>query len=151
MKMMMTLLTPAAGIVHFQLPEGSVLVPGQLIARLDLENPAAVRKAELFTGSWPELGPPAVASDNVAHRFNTALESAHNILAGYHDNVDSVIANILTALDDPALGLLQWNDVYSTVESRLPATLTAQVGLCSSYFSLYFSSLTFAMRRTSKL
>lgn len=44
MKMMMTLLTPAAGVVHFQLPEGSVLVPGQLIARLDLENPAAVRR-----------------------------------------------------------------------------------------------------------
>lgn len=44
MKMMMTLLAPAAGVVHFQLPEGSVLVPGQLIARMDLDDPAAVRK-----------------------------------------------------------------------------------------------------------
>ncbi len=44
MKMMMTLLAPAAGMVHFQLPEGSVLAPGQLIARLDLDDPAAVLK-----------------------------------------------------------------------------------------------------------
>ena len=35
---------PRAGKVHFQLPEGSVLTPGQLIARLDLDDPAAVRK-----------------------------------------------------------------------------------------------------------
>jgi hypothetical protein len=33
-----------AGKVHFQLPEGSVLSPGQLIARLDLDDPAAVRR-----------------------------------------------------------------------------------------------------------
>ena len=33
-----------AGKVHFQLPEGSVLAPGQLIARLDLDDPAAVRR-----------------------------------------------------------------------------------------------------------
>ena len=44
MKMMMALLAPASGAVHFQLPEGSVLTPGQLIARLDLDDPAAVRK-----------------------------------------------------------------------------------------------------------
>lgn len=33
-----------SGVVHFQLPEGSVLSPGQLIARLDLDDPAAVRR-----------------------------------------------------------------------------------------------------------
>lgn len=32
------------GKVHFQLPEGSVLSPGQLIARLELDDPAAVRR-----------------------------------------------------------------------------------------------------------
>lgn len=44
MKMMMTLLSPAAGTVAFQLPEGSMLSPGLLIAKLDLDDPAAVRK-----------------------------------------------------------------------------------------------------------
>jgi len=35
---------PPTGKVNFQLPEGSVLSPGQLIARLDLDDPAAVRR-----------------------------------------------------------------------------------------------------------
>ena len=44
MKMMMTLMAPAAGAVRFVLPEGSTLLPGQLIAELELDDPAAVRR-----------------------------------------------------------------------------------------------------------
>ena len=43
MKMLMPLLTPAAGRIEFQLPEGAVLASGDLIARLDLDDAGAVR------------------------------------------------------------------------------------------------------------
>ena len=43
MKMMMPVLTPAAGMVHLVLPEGSVLAAGDLIARMELDDAAAVR------------------------------------------------------------------------------------------------------------
>ena len=39
MKMVMPLLSPAAGRICFALPEGSILSAGDLIARLELENP----------------------------------------------------------------------------------------------------------------
>jgi len=43
MKMVMPLLAPAAGKVNFQQLEGALLIPGNLIARLDLDNPEAVQ------------------------------------------------------------------------------------------------------------
>ena len=128
MKMVMTLLAPASGKVHFQLPEGSVLVPGQLIARLDLDDPAAVRRAEPFTGTWPEhLGPPVVEADGVGHRFHAAHEASRNIMAGYQNNVESVVKDLLDSLDDPALALVQWNEAYGVVASRLPPELATRL------------------------
>ncbi|PRW58200.1 acetyl- carboxylase 1-like isoform A [Chlorella sorokiniana] len=127
MKMMMTLLAPASGRVHFQLPEGSVLAPGQLIATLELDDPAAVRRAEPFLGSFPELGPPVVESEGVGHRFRVASEAAHNIMAGYHNNPDAVMDGLLASLDDPALALVQWNEAYAVVADRLPAAVALEL------------------------
>ncbi len=82
MKMMMTLLAPASGRVRLSLPEGSVLKPGELIAGLDLDDPASILRAEPASQGFPELGPPCVASEGVDHAFNSALDAAHMILAG---------------------------------------------------------------------
>lgn len=41
MKMVMPLLAPAPGKVAFKMPEGSLLTAGDLIARLDLDDPGA--------------------------------------------------------------------------------------------------------------
>ncbi len=46
-------------------------------------------RAEPYQGSFPELGPPVVESEGVAHRFRAALEGATNIMAGYHNSLDS--------------------------------------------------------------
>jgi acetyl-CoA carboxylase/biotin carboxylase 1 len=127
MKMVMTLLAPASGTVRFHLPEGSVLVPGELIANLDLDDPAAVRRAEPYAGGWPELGPPGVVADGVGARFRAAHEAAANVLAGYKNSAEGVVADLLTCLDDPTLGLVQWNEAFGVVASRLPAALAAQL------------------------
>jgi acetyl-CoA carboxylase/biotin carboxylase 1 len=49
MKMLMPLLSPAAGRIAFQLPEGAVLSAGDLIARLDLDDANAVTADAPFT------------------------------------------------------------------------------------------------------
>ena len=51
--------------------------------------PRRERRAEPFTGSFPELGPPVVENKGVAHRFRAALEAADNIMAGYHNSPDA--------------------------------------------------------------
>lgn len=80
--MVMTLLAPAAGRVNFQQLEGALLVAGNLIAILDLDNPETVQAVEPFTGSFPEMGPPLVHSSKIDQRLKSALQGAKNILQG---------------------------------------------------------------------
>ena len=80
--MVMTLLAPAAGKVNFQQLEGALLVAGNLIAILDLDNPETVQTIEPFAGSFPEMGPPLVHSSKVDQRFKNAFQGARNILQG---------------------------------------------------------------------
>ena len=82
MKMLMPLLTPAAGNIHFQLPEGAALAAGDLIAVLDLDDPGAVTAASPYPGGFPELGPPLVHSQGVDYRFKEAYSASKMILEG---------------------------------------------------------------------
>lgn len=80
--MLMPLLTPASGSINFQLPEGSVLSSGDLIAVLDLDDPGAVTAASPYLGGFPELGPPLVHSQGVDYRFKEAYSAAKMIMEG---------------------------------------------------------------------
>ena len=80
--MLMPLLTPASGKINFQLPEGAVLVSGDLIARLELDDCNSVTTAQPYPGGFPELGPPLVHRQGVAYRFKEAYSAAKMILEG---------------------------------------------------------------------
>ena len=55
---------------------------GDLIARLELDDPGAVTAAVPYPGGFPELGPPLVHSQGVDHRFKEAYAAAKMIMAG---------------------------------------------------------------------
>lgn len=82
MKMMMPLLAPASGTITFELPEGAVLAAGDVIARLDLDDPSSIVRAREYSGALPELGPPVICSDTVDYRFKEACSAAKMIMAG---------------------------------------------------------------------
>jgi pyruvate/2-oxoglutarate dehydrogenase complex dihydrolipoamide acyltransferase (E2) component len=127
MKMLMPLSSPAAGKVNFKVQEGSAMAAGDLIAQLDLDDPTAVERATPYAGGFPELGPPLVHSQGVDHRFTQAETAAKMIMAGYDHPVDAVVADLLACLDDPALALLQWTNVFSVVQTRLPVELANEL------------------------
>lgn len=127
MKMLMPLNSPAAGTVNFKVQEGSAMAAGDLIAQLDLDDPTAVERATPYAGGFPELGPPLVHSQGVDHRFTQAETAAKMIMAGYDHPVDAVVADLLACLDDPALALLQWTNVFSVVQTRLPVELANEL------------------------
>ncbi|KAH1086765.1 hypothetical protein GLYMA_07G137400v4 [Glycine max] len=91
MKMCMPLLSPASGIIHFKMSEGQAMQAGELIARLHLDDPSTVRKAEPFTGSFPVLGPPTAISGKVHQKCAASLNAARMILSGYDHNIDEGI------------------------------------------------------------
>ncbi|KAI4337725.1 hypothetical protein L6164_016106 [Bauhinia variegata] len=123
MKMCMPLLSPASGFIHFKMSEGQAMQAGELIARLDLDDPSAVRKAEPFHGNFPVLGPPTAISGKVHQKCAASLNAARMILAGYEHNIDEVMQNLLTCLDSPELPFLQWQECLSVLATRLPKDL----------------------------
>lgn len=90
MKMCMPLLTPAAGTLRRVLPEGQAMKGGDVVARLDLDDPSAVKRSAPFTGDLPALGTPTALPEKEHHKFQTALSRAHLVLDGYAQNVDQV-------------------------------------------------------------
>jgi acetyl-CoA carboxylase/biotin carboxylase 1 len=78
-----------------------------LIARLDLDDPSSVRKAEPFHGTFPKLGPPTAISGKVHQKFAASMNSVHMILAGYEHNTEQVRQQtFLTIVVLPLLFLL---------------------------------------------
>ena len=68
----------------------SLFQANDLIARLDLDDPSSVRRAEPFHGSFPKLGPRTAISGKVHQKFAASVNSAHMILAGYEHNINEV-------------------------------------------------------------
>ncbi|KAL0439771.1 UNVERIFIED_CONTAM: Acetyl-CoA carboxylase 1 [Sesamum latifolium] len=120
MKMCMPLLSPASGKIHFKMSEGQAMQAGELIARLDLDDPSAVRKAEPFDGSFPILGPPTAISGKVHQRCAASLNAARMILAGYEHNIDEVVQSLLSCLDNPELPFLQWQECFAVLAIDYP-------------------------------
>ncbi|XP_058224894.1 acetyl-CoA carboxylase 1-like isoform X2 [Rhododendron vialii] len=137
MKMCMPLLSPASGTIRIKMSEGQAMQAGELIARLDLDDPSAVRKAEPFHGSFPILGPPTAISGKVHQRCAASLNAARMILAGYEHNIDEVMQNLLSCLDNPELPFLQWQECLSVLATRLPKDLRYQL---ESKFKVYEGS-----------
>uniref|UniRef100_A0A1D1YN11 Acetyl-CoA carboxylase 1 n=1 Tax=Anthurium amnicola TaxID=1678845 RepID=A0A1D1YN11_9ARAE len=123
MKMCMPLLLPASGVIHFSMSEGQAMQAGDLIARLDLDDISAVRKAEPFNGCFPVLGPPTAVSGKFHQRFAASLNVAQMILAGYEHNINEVMQDLLSCLDSPELPSLQWQESMSVLATRLPKDL----------------------------
>ncbi|XP_077213206.1 acetyl-CoA carboxylase 1-like isoform X2 [Tasmannia lanceolata] len=129
MKMCMPLLLPASGVIHFMISEGQPMQAGDLIARLDLDDPSAVRKAEPFHGCFPLLGPPTAVSGKVHQRCAASLHAARMILAGYDHNIDDVVQDLLNCLDSPQLPFLQWQECMAVLATRLPKDLRNELDI----------------------
>ncbi|CAI8605998.1 unnamed protein product [Vicia faba] len=140
MKMCMPLLSPASGIIHFRMAEGQAMQAGELIARLDLDDPSAVRKAEPFTGSFLILGPPTAISGKVHQKCAASLNAARMILAGYEHNIDEVVQSLLNCLDSPELPFLQWQECFAVLATRLPKDLRIELEAKYKEFEINSSS-----------
>ena len=89
----------------------------------------AVKRAQPFTGRFPELGPPLIQSQRVDHRFQAAKEGASAVLAGYSLPVDSTVRELISCLKDPTLPLLQWTEAFSVVSSRVSIALEQELSV----------------------
>ncbi|AQK42572.1 acetyl-coenzyme A carboxylase1 [Zea mays] len=127
MKMCMPLLSPASGVIHCMMSEGQALQAGDLIARLDLDDPSAVKRAEPFDGMFPLMDLPVAASSQVHKRYAASLNAARMVLAGYEHNINEVVQDLVCCLDNPELPFLQWDELMSVLATRLPRNLKSEL------------------------
>ncbi|XP_062184107.1 acetyl-CoA carboxylase 2-like isoform X3 [Phragmites australis] len=127
MKMCMPLLTPASGVIHVMMSEGQALQAGDLIARLDLDDPSAVKRAEPFDGTFPKMGLPVAASSQVHKKYAASLNAARMVLAGYEHKINQVVQDLVCCLDNPELPFLQWDELMSVLANRIPRSLKSQL------------------------
>lgn len=154
MKMVMTLTSQESGTLNHVKRSGAVLEAGSILARLDLNDPSRVHRAELYTKGFDALddeaedfgmGGSSCASStidshsvSVEQKLNTTFVHAksflENILAGYvlpepyFSNF--MVANIETFMDclrDPRLPLLELQDIIASTSGRIPAQVEKSI------------------------
>ena len=134
MKMIMPLVSTAAGIISLEIAEGQQVAPGQLIARIKLDDESSIKIAELFKGKFPSMGPPMIVGSSTDQKYNDSLQSLLLILAGYKHSVEENISKLLSAIDDPELALRQWQQAISAIKARMPPVLAKKMdGIIATY------------------
>ena len=127
MKMLMPLVSDAAGSIHCTVHEGEPIVSGQLLGTLDLDDPSSVKKAQPFTGAFPELGPPRVVRNTVNSLFCEAMEAAKQVLSGYERPAEAIVAELSQAVESPDLARSEWSEALAVIATRIPAPLAREM------------------------
>jgi len=145
MKMFLPLIVPESGVVTFAKAEGTILSPGDLIARLQLDDSSTVHKSSDFTGqlpqSWLELKGQGALPGELRGEVAPAPAKAQTLVKG-------ALATLQAALDgfevsrthlarawsqwdaafaDSALALQEFEDALAVVASRLPYKVQDQL------------------------
>jgi acetyl-CoA carboxylase/biotin carboxylase 1 len=142
MKMFMPLLVPETGTITFTKPEGAVLEPGDIIAKVLLDDPDKVRKASLFDRRLPFLGSPYPEHDTRAkqphHTFHDALKTVKNVMAG-RVVPEALLAKASKDLDDSLsniqLPYYELMDCLSVLTGRMPGELESSLLAMASDYS----------------
>ena len=126
MKMCITLSVPESGLIQFVKPEGSVVALGDLVARLDLDDPSRTKKAILFEGNFGKLEDSELLGRNSSILLNESLEILRRILRGYKAafvSIDETVRNVFLYLRDNKLPLYEFEEALSVLSGRIPEDL----------------------------
>mmetsp|Transcript_33149 Transcript_33149/g.80536 ORF Transcript_33149/g.80536 Transcript_33149/m.80536 type:complete len:2346 (-) Transcript_33149:253-7290(-) len=142
MKMYIALVAPEDGkLVHCK-PEGAILEGGDLIAKLELDDPSSIQTATLFSGNFPKVGPPQPIGEKPNLRLEMAILRLTRLLSGYKlgkGRRQEAVRAMMDALRDPWLPCHQFNDIMSTISAKLPTKLVTSL---TSINNRYRQSLT---------
>ncbi|XP_055889242.1 acetyl-CoA carboxylase-like isoform X3 [Biomphalaria glabrata] len=143
MKMVMELRASENGCIHYSKRPGSVLDAGCVVAYLTLDDPSRVQMAKLYDGCLPSQENTATHGDKRHQVFQKAKCDLDNILSGYilpepyfRERLAATVDRMMKCLKDPALPLLELQDLISMIQGRVPQHVERSIRkLMSSYAS----------------
>ena len=111
MKMILPLVAGAAGTIRHGVAPGSAIDLGDVVAKLDLDDPSQVKRIPLYDGQFPPLMPRRSSSiidaeGNLPAAFLAARRGLSNLMAGEDCN-DDPLAKLMRLLSDPRLAVQQ--------------------------------------------
>lgn len=138
MKMYMPLKAQESGIVNFQMSEGASLSPGDIIARIALDNPDAVVHAELFKGILSTGDISGETQENEEHKlrdlphikFREATVDIQKVLDGYplsDQEVKAALEYYHLAMRNPLLPVLKVEEALAVLRGRIDSDLAATI------------------------
>lgn len=150
MKMVMTLTTQESGEIRHVKRAGAVLEAGCILARLDLDDPSRVHRADLYTkgfdalsrdpddDSGVSLSTGSQSGDGGENKLNVTfnLSKLHleHILAGYvlpepyfSMKMTQNVEIFMDCLRDPRLPLLELQEIISSISGRIPAPVESAI------------------------
>ncbi|XP_043240119.1 acetyl-CoA carboxylase-like isoform X2 [Amphibalanus amphitrite] len=149
MKMVMTLHSSVSGSVTYNKRPGAVLNAGNIIARLEVDDPSRVTRARRFTGTFPEVKHDLkVIGDQLHQRFQCDKQRLENILSGYClpepvflSRVKETVESMMAALRDPSLPLLELQDIISSISGRVPPVVEKRIRQLLNQYSYNITSV----------
>eukprot|EP01116_Phalansterium_solitarium_P020509 TRINITY_DN6083_c0_g1_i2.p1 TRINITY_DN6083_c0_g1~~TRINITY_DN6083_c0_g1_i2.p1 ORF type:complete len:1954 (+),score=684.67 TRINITY_DN6083_c0_g1_i2:86-5863(+) len=128
MKMYLPLLVTETGKIHFVRSEGSVLELGDVVARLELDDPSKVRRAATYTGKLPAMKSPHVKSDKPHEQVREAVLAIQRAQAGYHcSQLEATLDDLLHSLRDYHVPLLEFQECLSRIGMKLPKDVARRI------------------------
>ncbi|XP_059407227.1 acetyl-CoA carboxylase-like isoform X2 [Carassius carassius] len=130
MKMVMTLHVQHSGCIHFLKRPGTVLEPGCVVARMDLDDPSCIHPVKPNTEPLPSQEPLPVVGERLHQVFHSVLENLVKIMDGYclpepyfSQKLKKWLDTLMKTLRDPSLPLLELQEIMTSVAGRIPVTV----------------------------
>ncbi|XP_048044599.1 acetyl-CoA carboxylase 2 isoform X5 [Megalobrama amblycephala] len=130
MKMVMTLHVQHSGCIHFLKRPGTVLEPGCVVARMDLDDPSCIHPVKPNTEALPPQEPLPIVGERLHQVFHNVLENLVKIMDGYclpepyfSQKLKKWVDTLMKTLRDPSLPLLELQEIMTSVAGRLPVTV----------------------------
>lgn len=147
MKMYMPLKALEAGRVYFLISEGAALTAGDVIAKVELDSPDKVIRAELFLGSLLNDQTDGIEMSLKVHlSLRDAKQRIERVLDGYYlskQESEEALCTYLNICDDKLLPALEIEEVLSVLRGRIDSKLFEELSsINSSYVGQINSKLT---------
>ncbi|TRY55633.1 hypothetical protein DNTS_008834, partial [Danionella cerebrum] len=130
MKMVMTLHAQHSGCIRFFKRPGTVLEPGCIVARIDLDDPSCIHPVKPNTEPLPPQEPLPMVGERLHQVFHNVLENLVKIMDGYclpepyfSQKLKKWVDKLMKTLRDPSLPLLELQEIMTSVAGRIPVTV----------------------------
>lgn len=126
MKMYLTLSAPESGNITICSTEGTSVDTGDVIAKLELDDPSKVRRAEKFKGQLPLFADPQALGSKPHQLYLSARKGIQLLLRGF-DARKSSIYEFMELIDDPRVCAGEIRESLSSLSGRIPTHVVSQV------------------------